>query len=97
MPEQHRAIITPLEIVSRKRAGYVQPTEPAWIPGLFMLFRSDAYARIGGFDERFFMYYEDTDLSKKFQVRNWPIRWIVGARVIHLGGGSSTDSPGASR
>ncbi|MES1264884.1 MAG: glycosyltransferase, partial [Variovorax sp.] len=52
-PEQHRAIITPHEILVRRRPGYQRPTVPHWIPGLFMLFRSDAYREIGGFDERF--------------------------------------------
>jgi GT2 family glycosyltransferase len=44
-PEQHREIITPLEIVTRRKPGYERPAVPAWIPGLFMLFRSDAYRR----------------------------------------------------
>lgn len=32
-PEPHRALLTPLEIVGRKKPGYVRPTVPAWIPG----------------------------------------------------------------
>ena len=53
-PEPHRAILTPLEIFARRRADYAAPMSPAWIPGLFMLFRSQAFAAVGGFDERFF-------------------------------------------
>jgi GT2 family glycosyltransferase len=33
------------------------------ISGCFMVFKSDAFRTIGGFDERFFMYYEDMDIS----------------------------------
>jgi len=73
-PEQHREIITPLEIVTRRRPGYVRPAVPAWIPGLFMLFRSDAYRQIGGFDERFFMYGEDFDICARTRLAGWKLQ-----------------------
>lgn len=73
-PEQHREIITPLEIVTRRRPGYVRPAVPAWIPGLFMLFRSDTYRQIGGFDERFFMYGEDFDICARTQLAGWKLQ-----------------------
>ena len=73
-PEQHRAIITPREILLRRRPGYVRPPVPHWIPGLFMLFRSDAYREIGGFDERFFMYGEDFDICARTQLAGWKLQ-----------------------
>lgn len=81
-PEQHRAIITPLEIVTRRRPGYVRPTVPAWIPGLFMLFRTEAYAAVGGFDERFFMYGEDFDICARTRLAGWRLQ--VGEDLIAL-------------
>ena len=81
-PEQHRAIITPLEIVSRKRPDYTRPAVPAWIPGLFMLFRSEAYARIEGFDERFFMYGEDFDICARVRLAGWRLQ--VGEHLLAL-------------
>ena len=72
-PEQHRAIITPREILTRRRPGYPVPAEPAWIPGLFMLFRSEAYRQIGGFDERFFMYGEDFDICARLRLAGWKL------------------------
>ncbi len=74
VPEQHRAIITPREILTRRRPGYARPAVPAWIPGLFMLFRSDAYRQIGGFDERFFMYGEDFDICARTQLAGWRLQ-----------------------
>ena len=74
VPEQHRAIITPHEILARKRPGYVRPVVPHWIPGLFMLFRSAAYREIGGFDERFFMYGEDFDICARTQLAGWKLQ-----------------------
>ncbi|PKO90712.1 MAG: glycosyl transferase [Betaproteobacteria bacterium HGW-Betaproteobacteria-10] len=40
---------------------------PEWVAGMFMLFRSADYAQVKGFDERFFLYYEDVDIC----VRTW--------------------------
>lgn len=74
-PEQHRAIITPLEILTRRRPGYIKPTVPAWIPGLFMLFRTEAYAAVRGFDERrFFMYGEDFDICARTRLAGWQLQ-----------------------
>lgn len=73
-PEPHRAILTPREILTRKRPGYVRPAVPAWIPGLFMLFRSQAYRQIHGFDERFFMYGEDFDICARTRLAGWQLQ-----------------------
>ncbi|MFM9927789.1 glycosyltransferase [Variovorax sp. H27-G14] len=73
-PEPHRALLTPLEIVSRNKPGYVRPRVPAWIPGLFMLFRSDAYRQVSGFDERFFMYGEDFDICARTRLAGWKLQ-----------------------
>jgi hypothetical protein len=50
------------------------PFSPEWVAGMFMLFRSDAYLQLGGFDEGFFLYYEDVDIC----VRTWK----MGMRIV---------------
>ena len=82
-PEQHRAIITPLEILTRRRPTYLRPTNPAWIPGLFMLFRTEAYARIHGFDERFFMYGEDFDICARLGLAGWRLQVAEDLQARH--------------
>ena len=82
-PEQHRAIITPLEIVSRKKPGYAIPSVPEWIPGLFMLFRREAYAGVRGFDERFFMYGEDFDICARIRLAGWKIQIAESLLALH--------------
>jgi GT2 family glycosyltransferase len=82
-PEQHRAIITPLEILRRKRPDYVLPTVPDWIPGLFMLFRSEAYRQVGGFDERFFMYGEDFDICARTRLAGWKLQVAEDLMALH--------------
>ena len=73
-PEPHRRLITPREILTRRKPGYATPAQPDWIPGLFMLFRSEAWRAIGGFDERFFMYGEDFDICARLRLAGWHIR-----------------------
>ena len=82
-PEPHRAIISPLEILARKRATYVPPAVPAWIPGLFMLFRSAAYHQIEGFDERFFMYGEDFDICARTRLAGWRLQVAEDLQARH--------------
>ena len=50
-------------------------TFPAdWVGGMFMLFRSENYRSVGGFDEGFFLYYEDVDICTRL--------WKTGRRVL---------------
>ncbi len=83
-PEQHRGVITPLEILTRRRPGYTPPKTPAWIPGLFMLFRQKTYAQIGGFDEnRFFMYGEDFDICARTRLAGWQLQVCEDLHATH--------------
>jgi GT2 family glycosyltransferase len=50
---------------------------------MFLLARSKAFAAVGGFDERFFMYCEDADLSIRLQLAGWRVRQIPDASVVH--------------
>lgn len=90
-PEQHRALITPHEILVRRRPGYVRPAVPHWIPGLFMLFRSDAYREIGGFDERFFMYGEDSEWCARLRRMGHRILYAPSSGVVYHVGAASSD------
>ncbi|AYH45316.1 glycosyl transferase [Azoarcus sp. DN11] len=56
---------------------------PAWVAGMFMLFRSEDYARLGGFDERFFLYYEDVDICARAWQRGMRVLACPRVAVIH--------------
>lgn len=45
--------------------SYEQPMEAPFLSGCFMFFRSQVLARLDGFDERYFLYIEDLDLSRR--------------------------------
>lgn len=46
-----------------------EPLHPDWVAGMFMLFRLEVFRGIGGFDERYFLYYEDVDLCLRLRRR----------------------------
>lgn len=56
---------------------------PDWAAGMFMLFRSTDYASLGGFDPKFFLYYEDVDICVR--ARRVGMRLVVcpSVAVIH--------------
>jgi GT2 family glycosyltransferase len=63
---------------------YDRPAEVfAWCGGS-VLFRSEYLADVGLFDERFFLYYEDTDLSWRGRRRGWRYRYVPGAVARHI-------------
>jgi GT2 family glycosyltransferase len=53
------------------------------------LYRRAALDAVGGFDERFFAYLEDTDWGLRAQLAGWPCLWVPAAVAYHLGGATS--------
>ena len=68
-------------------------SEVAAIGGCCWVVRSEAMARVGTFDERFFFYAEDLDWCKRFAEGHWKIVFCPEATVTHYGGGSSENAP----
>jgi GT2 family glycosyltransferase len=62
--------------------SYDEPMEPPFISGCFMFFRSSVLSRLDGFDERYFLYLEDLDLSRRAAViaRNY---YAPHLRIVH--------------
>ena len=59
------------------------------VMGAFLLIRRPIFEQLGGFDERFFLYYEDVDLCLAARQAGWRVLYFAGARAIHAGGGST--------
>jgi GT2 family glycosyltransferase len=53
--------------------------------GCFMLLRAKAYVALGGFDQRFFMYFEDYDLSIRARELG-KIAYVPSVKISHMGG-----------
>ena len=60
-------------------------------PTADMAYRRSALERAGGFDERFFLYAEETDWSYRAVRAGWRHAVVPDARALHLGGATSTD------
>lgn len=70
----------------RKKSDYVVGDScifPDWVGGMFMLFRRAIYQQTGGFDEKFFLYYEDVDLCARLWLLGLRVALIPQASVIH--------------
>ncbi len=66
--------------------------EVDWVPGTFTILRRSMLDRIGWFDERFFMYYEETDLclrARRSLRPAWKTMFFHEAKVVHVGGACS--------
>jgi hypothetical protein len=59
------------------------------VMGAFYLIRRRAFDALNGFDERFFVYKEDLDLSLRAKQTGWRTYYITEARAYHRGGGTS--------
>lgn len=60
-----------------------------WVPGAFALCRRAMLERVDAFDERFFLYFEETDLCRALRRAGGKIYYLPHVRVRHLGGASA--------
>ena len=56
---------------------------PDWVAGMCMLFRKEDYEQLDGFDEGYFLYYEDIDLCLRFWREGKKVALSVRSTVIH--------------
>jgi len=57
--------------------------------GAFYVIRRALFDQLGGFDERFFVYLEDLDLSRRASQAGWATHYLAAATAFHQGGGTS--------
>ncbi|MCU1527343.1 MAG: N-acetylglucosaminyl-diphospho-decaprenol L-rhamnosyltransferase [Frondihabitans sp.] len=64
-------------------------TRVGWLSGAFLLIRRTAFEDVGGFDDDFFMYFEDVDLGRRMAAAGWDNLFVPQATVVHIGGAST--------
>lgn len=65
--------------------------ETSMVTGACFAIGSEAFRETGGFDERFFLYFEDADLCRRVSAAGMPIKYVPEAAVVHIGGASSSE------
>lgn len=73
-------------LMSRRECDYptvAGPTHVDWVAGMFVVFRREAWDSVGGFDERFFMYFEDVDLCRRLQRAGWTVIYQPATSIVH--------------
>jgi GT2 family glycosyltransferase len=70
------------QLLEMRSCDYDKEMEVECLSGCFMFFRSDVLLRLGGFDERFFLYFEDFDLSARSQLLARNV-YIPFTHVVH--------------
>ena len=76
---------------TRENENISKPCEIDFCTGCFMLIRTSAFKQLGGFDERFFMYMEDADLTRRAK-KFGKVMFIPQIHVTHLWERSSSKS-----
>jgi GT2 family glycosyltransferase len=65
------------------------PRDVAALSACYLLIPRQVFARIGGFDPRIFLYFEDTDLCYRLCQAGYVVRYVPVSSLIHFEGGSS--------
>lgn len=70
-----------------------RPRDVDWVSGAALWLRRSALDAIGGWDERFFLFFEDVDLCRRLEDEGWRIAYEPGGRVMHVVGASRSGRP----
>jgi hypothetical protein len=73
--------------VARRMSSAAQPTD--WICGASMMIRPQVLRAIGGFDESYFLYFEETDFCLRARRAGFPTWYVPASRVMHVAGQST--------
>ncbi len=70
---------------------YSRETEVDWVTGGALMVRKETFRRVGGFDETFFMYFEDADFCRRIRQLGLKTLYVPTSKVVHIGGQSKRD------
>jgi N-acetylglucosaminyl-diphospho-decaprenol L-rhamnosyltransferase len=90
LQDSARWVPTPLDLVARRVTrndhGAVRATKPVdveWATAACLMIRRRAFDQIGGFDERYFLYFEDVDLCVRLRAAGFRVRYDPTVRLHH--------------
>jgi GT2 family glycosyltransferase len=68
----------------RLPSSYAVTGPVRYVEGACFLVRANALAEAGGFDEAFFLFFEELDLARRLRQRGWTVSLVASARAEHL-------------
>jgi len=89
-----RKIAKKIDTFLMKSWDHGQTSFVDWVIGTGMFVRHEALAKAGLMDERFFMYFEDTDWCRRFWESGWKVCYVADIEIIHYHGRPSLKSGG---
>lgn len=66
-----------------------QAEQVDWLSGASMMMRREVLESVGGFDETYFLYFEETDLCLRTKLAGWEVWYVPDSRVMHIRGQST--------
>lgn len=85
---------TPFSTIGKKifrdkeKSGTEGFFETDWVSGGAMMIKKDLFSELGGFDENYFMYFEDVDLCLRAKKKGWKVAVHPEAKIFHKSGQS---------
>ncbi len=73
----------------RDASRYNQQIEVDWVTGAFVMLKKDAFTKVGGIDEKYFMYGEEMEWMYRMKKAGFKIDFFPGAQATHLQGAST--------
>jgi N-acetylglucosaminyl-diphospho-decaprenol L-rhamnosyltransferase len=77
----------------RSGLGAAEDKAVGWLSGSCLLLRREAFEAVGGFDEDYFMFFEDTDLGDRLGRAGWENVYVPSAVVVHDQGATWRERP----
>lgn len=74
-----------------------KPLRVGYVDGAFIAIRREAYQSVGGFDENFFFYFEESDFCKRVKDEGWLVCVDLYSEIIHYRGQYSNNKTGLER
>jgi len=92
-----RSVLTRLLVRAQRYPTELRPARQGggrvdWVSGACMLVRRSAFDAVGGFDEGYWMYWEDADLCRRLDNKSWQVHFEPAAVVHHATGASGVSA-----
>jgi GT2 family glycosyltransferase len=75
-----------ISFINKIEAGLKNITKVEWVSGAALFMKRKIFDDIGGFDERYFLFYEDADICKRFSDKGLSNYFYPFSEIIHLKG-----------